>query len=459
MKWAGVSFLVLSIGMVGIIGCGGGGGASVSSLSQLPDPQGMVSTSSSTTGLSRATVSGTAPLITALKADADTDFWNGLIAQINDASFSSLDTETKRTKARQFWGGQVSGPSGQGGCFMAQNVGQVFGRMLESGTSACYMKNMPSASSGVTITPTPSGGASNLFAQQADDVLVKVSISGSGGDEHQPEQVFIKVYGSKNVTSDVYKAQLYFCASGAVNGTEIWEVNKSTMAYTASSIHKDSDQAKFSSSTSATLKAGSGDALEFDTSKDRTVSMNGKFGTDGFAAKITITSDNLIYSLMNHYNSGGGGGAFVDKNSSVAEFSGTDVNSVRFLAGGFSGLQKFGSFDSRTYSGALEWRDTYYMSIDPASSSLYTKAAATDLSTDSFFTSLADPSVDFSGLSCDVTPDYTVTMDFSNSVVAAIRTSCEGKAKVKGSDNDYCWAGAVQQASQVIQTLCNSGGC
>lgn len=447
------------------ISCGGAGGASVSSLSQLPDPASMVSTSTSSTGMSFATISGTAPLMMNLKTDADTYFWNGLVAKIGAGSWSSLTLSERQNDAHSFWGGVNGGPAGQGGCFMAQNTAQVFGRLLESAGSSCYMKNMPNAASGVTITPTPLGGNGGIFSQEAADKLVKVSVTGNtgegdgGGDGTM--DVFIKVFGSNTVTSDVYRVQLYFCKTGAVDGYETFEVNKSTLAYSASSVHKESNTSKFSSSVSAHLTSGTSGSLAFDPTKDREVTMNGLFNTDTFRAKITITSDNLIYSLMNHSNSNGGN-SFSDKISSVAQFSGDDANTVRFLAAGFNGYQSFttsGGSDSHSFSGALEWHDTYYASIATSDSELYTKANATNLSTDSFFTESTSPNVDFSGLDCTSTADYRVTMDFTDGHVKAIKETCDGDHKVRGSDSNYCWGGSVQTAQQKVQNQCRTGGC
>lgn len=441
-----------------VAACGGAGGGSISSLSQLPDASSMVATSTSSTALSLASVSGTAPLITDLKSSADQYFWNGLVATIN--GYSSYQDLTYSV-ANQFWGGVAGGPSGQGGCFMAQNTAQVFGRLMDSASSACYMKGMPKAESGVTITPEPSGGNENLFAQEAADKIVRVDISGAehdsggggGGGDDQPERVLIKVYGSDSVGADVYKVQLMMCKSGSPKGYETFEVNKSTLAYSAASVHKDSDSAKFSSSMTATLKEGSGDTLEFDTSKDRTVLMKGSFSSDKFGAKVLITGENLIYNLMNHEN-----GSNKDKIVSVSQFSGSSINDVRFLAAGFKGYNE-GSSGNHTWEGALEWHDTYYAAISSSSSDLYTKANDIGLS-DSFFSEDKNPTTDFTGVDCGASADYVVTMDFTDDAVKAIAEKCEANNKVKGSDNNYCWNSNVQTAQQRIfqyYSACNVG--
>jgi hypothetical protein len=463
--------IVLGLFALSMMGCGGSSGsASVSSLSQLPDPASMVSTSTSSTGLSRAVVSGTAPLITDLHSNADQYFWNGILAsKLTSANFSALSSSDKSLYASEFWGGDFAhdGPSGQGGCSMAQNTAQVFGRLLESSGSSCYMKNFPSAATGITITPTPAGGNENLFAQAASDFIVKVNVTNDSEDGNESKSnttVYIRVFGTDTVGSDVYKVRLHFCNDGATqaNGSESFEVNRSTLAFTSTSKHNETN-GTFSSDVSAFLKAGSGTNLAFDPSKDRTITMKGSFGSDTFASKITITSDNLIYSLMNHATSFNSQ-SWNDKTSSVAQFSGDSANTVRFLAAGFNGYQScvgcgVGDF-SHEFKGAVEWHTSYYAAVDTAASDLYTKAVATNLTTDSFFSESKTPDADVSSLGCDLTADYTVSLDFADSAIAAVKTQCDGDHKVRGEDNNYCWGGSVQTAQQVVQTYyCNNGGC
>ncbi|MDB5037399.1 MAG: hypothetical protein JWQ35_927 [Bacteriovoracaceae bacterium] len=450
------------------IGCGGSSGsASVSSLSQLPDPSSMVSTSTSSTSLIHAAVSGTAPLITSLTdTTVDQYFWNNVLAAINGTDYSGGTLSHKQMLAHEFWGGDVAdgGPSGNGGCFMAQNVAQIFGNLLQAAGNACYMKNIPSVATGVTITPTPSGGNTHLFDQKAADTLVQISITppAGGGGDNFPEKVFIKVFGTNTVGASDYKVQLYMCSGGSVNESDVFEVNNATLAYTQSNVSSHGTDGVFSTSVSATLASASG-GLTFDSTKDRSVTMNGNQTNSGqtnlFKGKVTITSDNLLYALMNQKNSGNGQ-TFTNKNSSVAQFSGSDANTVRFLAAGFNGLNGNGTDGTgfiQNWSGAVEWHDTFYAAVAPANNDLYTKATATSLTTDSFFSSLTAPTADFSGLSCTDTADFAVTMDFSDPNVAAVRTQCDGNHQL--GNGSYCWSGAAQQAQQTIMQLCQGSGC
>src|SRR4051812_4150039 len=85
-------------------GCGSSSSTSASlgsvGLSTLPSVSGMIKTngsSASLTGGSSYAVTGTAPLVSALKASADTYFWNGLIATLNATNANAI-TSAQRNK-------------------------------------------------------------------------------------------------------------------------------------------------------------------------------------------------------------------------------------------------------------------------------------------------------------------------------------------------------------------------
>lgn len=423
-------------------GCGSSSssdsGLSDVSLSSIPSASTMVKTNSSSAFLDRMgngsfAVSGTAPVVTDLKANVDAYFFGGLIAEINAAG--SLTQEQKSTYSNKFFGQTDGGPSGQGGCFMAQSVGEAFGRMLEAGTSQCYMKNAAKAGSGVTFKDGSTSGIESVFNPGDKDKLVKINVSnmqeGNSGEKASMD-VFIKVY--KKDTN--YKVDLYFCANGSVNGYENVTVNKDNGTFTASSYHSDQGGKGLSTVTAALKKSGSD--YVFDESKDR-ISESQFTGSWGkFKSYVKIDKDNYIESKM--YGTGDYG---TNKTYVKAQFGIKDglsgIKGLQFLQAGFKGAWSNGN-NTNTGSGAVEWRNTAYASS--TSNSLKTNYAdKADLS-DAWY-AVPSPSQDLSAYSCSATPDQEIVMDFSKSTVQAIQTICE---KERFNDYDMCNSSSIQSA-------------
>jgi hypothetical protein len=428
-------------------GCGSSDSASTSAalssvgLSQLPSAASMVSQNSSSSAVIGDrdgvgySVTGTAPLVSALKANADTYFWNGLVATINGKNVNAITTAERN----QFWGGVNGGPGGQGACAMAQSVGESFGRMIESGGSLCYMKNIPKLAS-FSVT---GGDKSTMFDQTAADKLVKI-VAKMGPS--QTQDVFIKVYGSDSVTSNIYKVGLYFCQSGSVTGVENIEVNKTTGTYSASNYHNESS-GKGKMNVTAFLKQNADGTISFDASKDRTASstFSGTWGK--FKADLTITGSNQIFTKM--YNTSS---SWTNKTYSIANFSGSGISGLRFLEAGFKNYSSDGGSNVNSYSGATEWQNTYYAAS--TTNALKTQAEAMDLNSDSFFSSISDPSSDVSAYSCTATPDMTADLDFSIPAIATIQTTCDSE---KFSDYDMCWNNSVSSAMNKVFQSYNNG--
>ncbi len=424
----------------------GSTGATISSvgLDSLPSASSMVATNSGGTSsrvrhngrLENASVGANVPLVTSLKANADADFWNGLVATIEGFSSgpgAGYYHANIYPLSQEFWGEVDGGPGGNGACYMAQSVGESFGRMLENGTSMCYMKNIPEAASGFTIT---SGGVAkaDLFSQGAEDRLVKID-TGS-------QDVYIKIYGTNTVTSDVYKVRLHFCTSSVVTGKEQVEVNKASGLYSASSVHSESGGTELgNSSISAYLKQNADGTLAFDPSKDRvaTSSFHGTWGD--FKSEMTITPANYIYSKMRNVSSWGSNSTY-----SISGFSGSSFATLKFNEAGYKGTSSYGS-SSQNFSGGTEWNGSYYASR--TSSDLKTSAELMDFTADTFFnSSMGTPDTsDLSSLNCTDTPDVTATMDFTDSAIIAIQTTCEGD---RFTDYDMCNGASVQDAMNKI---------
>ncbi|MBI3535095.1 MAG: hypothetical protein HY072_06385 [Deltaproteobacteria bacterium] len=424
-------FIVLSVFVLSFAGCGkktsdSSSGLSSVTLKNLPSISDMAKTNSAAALASfdpYLAVSGTPPTLKSITdANADTYFWNGMVAAINTAGVASTSQKD------QFWGVVEAAIGGAGACYMSQATAKSFELMLEAGTSQCYMKKMPTVASGVTID---SGSPSTLFDQQTADRVVKVTTSDG-------MIVFIKISGSDSVTADVYKASLWFCNGSTVDGYEVFEINKTTGVFTANNSHNDFS-GKGTSSISASLKVGADGNITFDETKDRIAEAlyTGDWGT--FHGGVTINSANKIYTKM--YNKFG---TWTDKNYAVASFSGTSLSDLKFLAGGYKGESGDGVHNFN-YSGGTEFQNTYYVAT--LTSALATEAGLMTFSTDSFYSSLTAPVFSSGSYSCSTTANINVTMDFSNAAVKAVQTECESDRLTNYS---YCNSAAVQAAEALL---------
>jgi hypothetical protein len=324
---------------------------------------------------------------------------------------------------------------------MAQNTGQSFGQMLQNANTMCYMKGIASVSSGVTVTK---GGvaASEAFTQGSSDKTVVVHVQnmqnggGGGGGGPTSMDVHFKVFGTNSVTSDVYKAELYFFGNGSVNQSEVVSVTRSSGAFTDTSTGSD-----HLSTILAHLKTDSSGSLAFDLSQDRNSSSMYSGQGSVFKSDVTITGDNKI--LAKSYSNSTWG---VGKNYSISTFAGDSLKNLQFLSAGYKGE------NSSTYNGqsftntnvaGIEYHDTYYASVD---SDLKTQAGLIDFSTDSFYSSgLTLSSPDYSAYDCSASGDVEINMDFSSEGVSALQTKCEGD---RFDNYDLCNSTAIQSAMQ-----------
>lgn len=391
-------------------------------------------------------VSGTPPLLTEITdSTVNKYFWNGLITTINNTSASNI-TEEMRS---QFYGSTVGGPGGHGTCFQAQSVGESFDRMLEAGTSLCYMRNVPKASSGVTVS---SGVASDIFKSSATNKTIKVTITGMD----QGEDVFIKVHGTES-SGNSYNVDLWFCNGSTITDYESVRVNKDTGVFTASHAGRETWEGstfQFQSEVAAGLKVAADGTVTFDPAVDRTATAYfGKVGGSGtdsgtYKGYVAINSKDWIYakryskySFTDHTNSLQ---SSIDKNYSISAFSGDSLKKLRFLQAAFKGAGQWGG-DSHTYSGASEFQEPYYVAI--ASSDLKTEVDVHNFSTDTFFTNLTPAEFSSSSYSCSATADLTVTIDMRDSELQRISQTCE---QDRFREYNMCWGTAVQSAQRKI---------
>jgi hypothetical protein len=458
-KYVGLGLMTTQI--VGV-GCGSSAGTSLTSVSlaNLPSASSMVTSStsnvvvSSTQNLSLLprdagssySVSGTPPLLLKIGSSAadgvtaDQAFWNGLIATMKAAGTIT------QAQANAFFGEVSGGPGGQGACNMAQGVTESLGRMLQSGSSACFMKNIPKASGGVTVTSGTVALAS-LFDQTAADRLVKISTTGQPQNQGGNQDVFIKISGSNTTGSTSYKAQLYFCnSSGVVTGAESIAVDKSAGTY--SFTHDDNSTGNLGRQTLSGKLINSNGSLAFDNSAARIANVYYANGSNIFKGNISVSGGQLV---SKRYNTNVfSGNTSTDKNYSIASLSGSDMNSLRFLAGGYKGASTYtfsGTTNSNTYQGGVEYQNTFY--ANSPSSSLATTVAAYSLASDSFYSDTSFTPNTFSGLSCSASADSTVTMDFTSTAVAAIATKCNGD-QIDNSLWQMCYSSDIQTVMNKI---------
>jgi len=409
----------------------------------------MVSTSTSTNSLIHNALLRAAtdyPLITDLK-DSDTYFWNGTL------STTYGTTVTNQTDADAFFGGVNDSFGGETSCRLASAVGFDLQNILQGGISLCYMKNM------TTVIPDSAVSGSipkaELFDQATDNKLIEVHVTGEDQQKGGAQDIFITVPGSDSVGSDVYIAHLVFCdpSTKAPNGYQNIEVNKTTGAFTSTDVHDDSNGTG-SSELSATLKQD-GSSFVFDTNADRTAAVHysGNFGN--YKGQITVSADNTITSKS--YNSNTfNNETMTNKNYSYSTFEGTSVSSLKFVHGAVMGSSQDPS-GTHSFSGATVFSltDGYYKAMDTDHDTYGDLATVNneDFSSDSFFDSLDTPSVDASGYDCTLTPDATVTMDFTNSDIQGVSTECENS---DFQDMNFCDGDAVSTARNNVFQYYNS---
>ncbi len=460
--WGRSFFVILSSAVV-LSSCGGGGGGvSINGLSGLPDTSQMVSTSS-TNSWQRMASSGTPPKLTEIgvsnestaAANALRYFWN------DDGGTPTSTTDIVTwlaaqapggglvTTCGQFFEATAGSPGGEVACRMAQTTGYSFQPVIESGTSFCYMKNMPSAVGADNISPRL-GNPEELFNQQSEDRVVKAIVTGqTGEDAGQDQTVFLKVHGRNSVGSNKYKVTLWFCGDGETspNGYEELEVNRTTGAYSAVSAH--GDNGNFTSELSAFLIAGENGTLSFDTTKDRVVQVQNSHDgvcSGNHKAHVTINSAGEIIVKSYHVNDCGGGDTFSDKNYAIANFTGTSIADLAFTEGAVkgSGTSTGGGGGSHEYRGATEFSGSYYASV--TSGTKFETVNAYNFSSDDFYDSApTTPTVDASSFSCAQEVQYTVTMDFSEEAVAEIKEDCEGK---RLNNMNFCDSETVRDARE-----------
>lgn len=438
--------VVLFLSLIFLLqGCGSGSGSAglgSVSLNSLPSVSGIVSSSGTygvnsiadLRGMKLQNVEGVPPYLLYIDTSAkvDTFFFNGLIETITDNGSATAD------EAQEFFGSTDDGPSGQGGCRMAQSVGESIGRMLQSGTSTCYMKGATRAANGITVTGAEKA---TLFDQTAEDKNIKVSVVNMGDEDDM--FVHIRVYGTNSVGSDVYKVQLFFCSDNVSdpNSREIVTVNRNSGEYTAE--HHKHQGAELGREVVTGYLTSSGGSIQFDPSKIREANSHWSSTWGTYKGKIQITGEDRIYAWRyNSFTSGMTTG--IDKNYSIADFSGSGLSTLRFLQAAYKGISKWGA-DTHNYSGATEYRNTFYAAA--MDNELLPFVTSYSFAGDSFFSSLTVPTPNFNDLDCGESVDAEVGMDFSAPAIVDLQATCEAD---RYDNYSMCWNDDIATAQQYV---------
>lgn len=447
--------LMAAISLVALSACGGAGGSGVGgdslsgiSLSDIPSASQMVGTSDSTTALARAVVTGDEylPLVTDLDEDPDQYFWNGLIAEINDAGWvHSLQDE------QDFW-------KGRGACSMVQGFGQAFQNIMQGATSSCYMSRLPFAESGVTIDGST---AEDVFSPVADEKVVNVNVI---NDEFGGEKIFIKVHGTNEVGNSTLKYTMWFCNSetNIVRGTEVIEINMDTGLYTTTNKEAGDDhQGTFSLTGYLTQSGGE---VSWDISRPRSASVHYLFSHSGdwgesegnFKSDIEIDGSTLITKMNETSEQSGDWGEATHENKRflAATFSGGSLTDLRLRqVAAKEHVVTSGEWEgAHTSETAADWtasneNDGRYEPVEEGD--LYDLLAEVVFEDDSFYDELGTPDyeVDAEDFPCEgVDVDVTVQMDFADPGVDDVREACENRWE----QFDMCWQGDVSEAERKI---------
>jgi len=444
--------LAVAVVAAGLVQCGSSGTSSsssssstgtatVSNLTQLPSITDIVGESASASmtslALTKSAVSGTPPILSEITASsADTVFWNGLLADIN--ALADDDVIPQET-FEDFWHGESA-------CRMAQNVGYSFQNIQQAGTSLCYMKNAPGASSGVEIV---SGDveAADLFAQTSTDKLVNVQISGEQGEDAN-QIIFIKVYGTDSTEgANGFAADLWFCDQGesTPRGYEQVRVNTTTGVITQHNVDNN-DDGDFVMDFTGKLTEDSDGNITFDRTQQQSATMtfaSNQFGS--FKGNVSVLGTTLTSKGYN--TSEFDSQTQTNKNYIISEYSGTGSDDLRFLSAGVANQWTNGN-STDSFDAAVEFQSPAYV----YNSELDVLADVTDydFAGDSFFEDLtiSESELDTSDYACSgLTPDIVVSMDMGNSAfLSEVVSLCENSFE----EMNFCDGENVQTARNRI---------
>lgn len=414
-------------------GCGGSSSstANINGLGDLPSTASIAASGTSASSYSKAAVDGTPPTLPEIsenQATLEALFWgDGFFA-----SFDDLTPPLDETQRRSFY-------EGEGSCRVYQENARAFRDLAQNTNSLCYMRQIPKAKEGVTITSGSIADTSKVFDQATSTKILKGVVKnmeheGEDDEGGGPQDIFFRVYGTSSVTSTVYKIDLWFCKEGETSPREYEsiEVNKSTGAITHKSVHG-GDHGNFRADIEAFIKKSSS-GFVFDTDKDRKATMHGTF-TDtrdsqtfsgSFKSQISISGSDMENKSRGTFSDGSH--TNTHKAYTKGSFSGTKISDVKFPEAGFKFRGNDGDESHNfEHTGAIEFRQSQSPKFQQVSSGTYYDAAnAQDLTAGFYEGSLESPDVTIpSDMDCAASPELVFEMDFSAQALKDIQAECE----------------------------------
>jgi len=420
---------------------------SVKNLNSLPSASTVINSNKKTKAKAFAgikAVSGTPPTLSEIRTNgAIPTFWrSGVISGI-------LSGSPTQQQCNEFFSSDLDGASGGfSACYLTQGVGQSVSEIARAGNVLCYMKNFPKRdivnAGAVTLVSGsyPGGNIENLFSVPSGSRAKVVKVILSQGSEGA-SNMFLRINSvSQNEASgDQYKFDFWACEGDPT--PQEHETSRITAGgeFITKSVST-SDEGLYSSSVRGFLILEAG-KLVFDASRDRTAETIGVRSNSNHKSFITINSSNEVSSKS--YDAFG---SFEPRKSySVSNFSGSGLTSLRFLEGAYKELQQ----GERTYSSAIEYRDSFYTS---APNNPYLESVnSINFATDSFYAT-APSLTDNSELSCSATADVVVGLDMDNAAMIAVANECEGD-RIDGSI-DFCSSNDLQTAQQNYRSVCTN---
>lgn len=407
--------------------------ATVRSLSDLPNTSKIVVAG----GTNSLAVSGTPPALASFSSTALKNvFWNsGVIDAINTNSASPQ-------QCSEMYSGRNDGESGGfEACYAASDNAYTLSDLVASGTTLCYMRNIPSSANVASGTLNlvsgsfPSNDPSLLFATPSGSTSRLIEIRPVSPGEEESSRIFINVKSnSENAAAGNQFAYTYHSCEGSGATPSDMEEASVTSSNQYIMTTKTGGTNRFEATVRAYLAETDG-VIGFDSTRDKTIQLVSQHESTLFKGEMTITPSNYI-TAKRYFVSG----SMVDKTYSVSRFSATSISTLRLFESAFhrASSRNSGASFEETIS-AVEYRDTNYKVS--TSNPFLPWTGAVDFNVDSFYLS-APSSPSFSTtFNCNTaTPDVVVSVDMSSPTMTTIRNSCEadrfGGANFCQSDSD-----------------------
>jgi hypothetical protein len=428
-------------------------------LAKLPSAAAALSTNRSRStvggkGASPQSVSGTPPLLTAISHSTEIEniFWRPNVVASIAAGVAD------QTQCGEFFSGSTDGvSSGLQVCELAEGIGFSFQSIVDAQINLCYLKLFPTKknlqSGGIAITrgrnKVPNKDFTQIFS--AGDTSRTVRIHTPQIDELgiSAQNIFVKIpatSANKN-RKNIYQAEIYFCPDGALdvsgfNKITVTEAGK--LSIVTSNFSDPANGIGNTNSIQGFLDASNG-ILKWDTSKQRTASIDTvQSSADTFKSSIKISADNLIsIKRRNFFQS------VINQQFSISRFTGANAFVTAFPEGAYKG-ESIDNAQTTLFSGATEYRDTFYAAAPGAS--LASRVNSYDLAGDSFYASGPEINTNRSRYSCTARGDIEIDiLPDSQELVTALKPCIENRL----SGMDFCARSTlVTQALQNYSNAC-----